>query len=250
MTLADVKEVRAGLGGTVNDVVLTSITLGFRDLLDSRGELTEEATVRTMVPVSMRSAGAHGSHDNQVSALFVDLPVGLDTPEEMLADIRRQMDTYKTSGSSGAVDRIVRAGRFLPPMLLATAQRLSVNVPQRTLNTVTTNVPGPQRPLYVLGRQLISNAPWVPVATSMRATVAIFSYNGAITFGINGEYDAMPDLHVLRDGISAGMAELVARGRAASDGRGRAGRSLRSAVARGARRLTSTSPARSQVERL
>ena len=94
--LSDVKTVRAALGGTVNDVVLTVITSGFRDLLLSRGEAVEDRVVRTLVPVSVRAPGARGTYDNRVSAMFAELPVGIGHPLERLDSIRPQMDTSRT----------------------------------------------------------------------------------------------------------------------------------------------------------
>ncbi len=209
-SLADVKAVRAGLGGTINDVVLTAITRGFRDLLLSRGDAVEGRTIRTMVPVSVRAESEKGRFDNRVSAVFADLPVGLDDPVARLAAVRADMEGVKRSKGAVAGARLTELSGFAPPMLLAAGQRLATSVPQTSFHTVTTNVPGPQRPLYFAGRRMISNAPTIPLAASLRTAVGIFSYDGGLHFGLTGDYDTVPDLDVLARGIEAGVAELVA----------------------------------------
>lgn len=209
-SLADVKVIRKALGGTINDVVLAAIAAGFRDLLDSRGELAKVPAVRTMVPVSVRAESERGALANRVSAIFVDLPVGLADPVERLNNLRGQMDGLKESKGAVAGERLADLAGFAPPMLLAAGQRLAASMSQRSVNTVTTNVPGPQHPLYFAGRLLIESAPFVPLGATIRVGVAIFSYDGKLVFGITGDYDAAPDIDVLRTGIEAGFAELLA----------------------------------------
>ncbi len=208
--LDDVKRVRAGLGGTVNDVVLAAITTGFRDLLDQRGELREGLAVRSMVPVSVRRSEQRGALDNQVSAVYVDLPVGEPDPVARLADLRGQMDRHKRL--MGAVDArtIVAMGDFVAPTLMALGMRAALRTGQPWTQAVTTNVPGPPVPLYVLGRQMRSLYAYVPIAFGIRLSIGIYSYRGAMTFGINADFDAYPDVDVLADGIRRGMDELVA----------------------------------------
>jgi WS/DGAT/MGAT family acyltransferase len=209
-SLADVKTVRAALGGTINDVVLAAITRGFRDLLLSRGEPVAGRTIRTMVPVSVRATSEKGKFDNRVSAVFADLPVGLDDPVARLAAVRADMEGIKKSKGAVAGARLTELSGFAPPMLLAAGQRLATSVPQTSFHTVTTNVPGPQRPLYFAGRRMLSSAPTIPLAASLRTAIGIFSYDGGLHFGLTGDYDTVPDLDVLARGIEAGVAELVA----------------------------------------
>jgi WS/DGAT/MGAT family acyltransferase len=206
--LSDVKEVRAALGGTVNDVVLTAIAGGFRELLESRAERTDRV-VRTLVPVSVRSAQERGEYNNRVSAIFADLPVGIADPVERLAAVRRQMEHLKHSHEAVAGDVLVGLSGFAPAMLLALGLRTATHVPQRNVNTVTTNVPGPQRALYAAGRRMLECLPYVPLAGHVRVGVAIFSYNGTLSFGVTGDYDRAPDIDVLCRGIERAMAELV-----------------------------------------
>ncbi len=241
--LADLKLVRRWLGGTINDVVLAAITRGFRDLLISRGELDERRPVRTLVPVSVRAEHERGTYNNRVSAVFADLPVGRPDPVSRLADIRIQMDGLKESRGALAGERLVELSGFAPPILLAAGQRLAAAIPQQALHTATTNVPGPQHPLYFTGRRLLESSPFVPVLGSVRIVIGIFSYDGGMHFGITGDYDSVPDIDVLRCGIESGVAELVAAARAAQGGGNGPGR-----VPGRGRRKDSAKSARSTVE--
>lgn len=208
-SLAEVKAIRAALGGTVNDVVLSAITKGFRALLLGRSEEVDGRIVRTLVPVSVRAQSERGAYNNRVSAVFVDLPIGLDDPVARLAEIRRQMDGVKESKDAIAGERLVDLAGFGPPMLLAAGQRLASSLPQRSINTATTNVPGPQHPLYFAGRRLIESSPLIPLAGSIRIAIGIFSYDGGVHFGITGDYDTVADIDVLVHGIEDGIAELL-----------------------------------------
>jgi diacylglycerol O-acyltransferase / wax synthase len=207
--LSDVKEVRAALGGTINDVVLAVISRGFRDLLLSRGENPAARTVRTLVPVSVRREGEQGTYNNRVSAIFAELPIGIEDPVRRLEEIRVQMEGLKRSKEAVAGEVLTSLTGFAPSLLLALGTRLAFRVPQRTLNTVTTNVPGPQKPLYLSGRRMLEAIPFVPLAGRVRVGVAIFSYDGALKFGVTGDYDTASDIRVLCEGITDGMAELA-----------------------------------------
>jgi diacylglycerol O-acyltransferase len=209
--LADVKAVRAALGGTVNDVVLTVITNGFRALLDGRGEeVAADQVVRTMVPVSVRRKGERGVYNNRVSAVFASLPVGLEDPVARLASVRAEMDGVKESKQAVAGDVLSSLSGFAPPLLLALGSRLVSVSPRLNMHTATTNVPGPQQPVQTLGRRMLESYPFVPVVGSIRIVVAIFSYDGGLYFGVTGDYDGAPDIDVLTAGIEAGMADLLA----------------------------------------
>ena len=206
--LSDVKLIRTAFGGTVNDVVLTAIAGGFHELLASRGEGTDRV-VRSLVPVSVRAAAEHGEYNNRVSAIFADLPVGIEDPVERLASVRAQMARLKHSHEAVAGDVLVGMSGFAPAMLLSLGLRTATHVPQRNVNTVTTNVPGPQRPLYAAGRRMLECFPYVPLAGHVRVGVAIFSYDGALGFGVTGDYDRAPDIAILCRGIERSMAALV-----------------------------------------
>jgi diacylglycerol O-acyltransferase len=209
--LTDVKTVRAALGGTVNDVVLTIITNGFRELLESREEHPEpDAVVRTMVPVSVRRRGERGVYNNRVSAVFARLPVGLDDPRERLAQIKGEMDGIKQTKQAVAGDVLSSLSGFAPPLLLALGSRLVTASPRLNMHTATTNVPGPQQPVQTLGRRMLESYPFVPVVGSIRIVVAIFSYDGGLFFGVTGDYDGAPDIEILTGGITDGMKDLLA----------------------------------------
>jgi WS/DGAT/MGAT family acyltransferase len=210
--LSDVKAVRAQLGGTVNDVVLTVITNGFRALLDARGEeVPDDRVVRTMVPVSVRRSGERGVYNNRVSAVFAGLPVGVEDPVRRLSHIRAEMDGIKETKQAVAGDVLTSMSGFAPPLLLALGSRLVTLSPRLNMHTATTNVPGPQQPVQTLGHRLLESYPYVPVLGSVQIVVAIFSYDGGLYFGVTGDYDGAPDIDVLTAGIEAGMSALLAR---------------------------------------
>ncbi len=209
--LADVKLVRGALGGTVNDVVLTVITNGFRELLRARGEdLPEDLVIRTMVPVSVRRKGERGVYNNRVSAVFAGLPVGLPDPAQRLERIRAEMDGVKQSKQAVAGDVLTSLSGFAPPLLLALGSRLVTLSPRLNMHTATTNVPGPQQHVQTLGRRLLRSYPFVPIVGSIRIVVAIFSYDGGLYFGVTGDYDGVRDIDALTAGIERGMDELLA----------------------------------------
>jgi WS/DGAT/MGAT family acyltransferase len=222
-TVEDIKAVRHGLGGTFNDVIWASITNGFRELLLSRGEDVDRV-VRTLVPVSVRprdssgKAVGDGTFENKVSAMFAELPVNIDDPVERLHAITRQMDGLKDSKQAVAGEALTSMSGFAPPMLLALGMRLATRAAQRNVNTVTTNVPGPQFPLYAAGRKMIRAFPYVPLGGQMRIGIAIFSYNGEVNFGVTGDYDTTADLDVLTAGIEDGMAQMVKLSAGEADG--------------------------------
>ncbi len=212
--VGDIKAVRKNVGGTFNDVVLTAITNGFRQLLLSRGESVDRV-VRTLVPVSVRPRDARGravgdgTLQNKVSAMFAELPVSISDPGECLPAVSSQMEGLKESKQALAGEALTSMSGFAPPMLLALGMRLSSRLPQRNVNTVTTNVPGPQVSLYVCGRRMLKVFPYVPLAGQVRVGIAIFSYDGEVNFGVTGDYDTTPDIDVLCDGIEDGIKQLL-----------------------------------------
>ena len=190
--------------------MLAVIARGFRDLLRERGELVEGCLVRTMVPVSVRTPAERGTYNNKVSAMFTDLPVLVADPLERLATVRAQMQDLKESHQAVAGSTLTSLGGFAPAMLLALAGRVATRTPQHAVNTVTTNVPGPQHAIYFAGRRMLDYFPFVPLAGHVRSGVAIVSYDGALNFGVTGDYETAPDIQVLCDGIEAGIQELLA----------------------------------------
>ncbi|MBW8480730.1 wax ester/triacylglycerol synthase family O-acyltransferase [Actinomadura sp. PM05-2] len=206
--LDEIRRIRKGLGGTVNDVILAAVARGFREVLAGRGELEDGVYVRTLVPVSVRTDTEKGELANKVSGVLVNLPAGEPDARRRLAEVRRQMDDVKRTGEAASGEALAALAGFAPT-LMALGSRYALSSSQPLLQTVVTNVPGPDFPLYVLGRELVELYPYVPLALGMRAGVAIFSYRGRLNFGLTGDFDGMPDLDVLAGGIRIGFDELT-----------------------------------------
>ena len=214
-SLGDVRTIRSVFGGTINDVVLTSIAGGYRELLISRGEDPDVAVVRSMVPVSMRHDDGEGVPDNRVSTLLYDLPVNIADPVERLNLVREQMAELKGSHMAEVGEAITTLGNLAPPMVVGPLTRVAIRamhqLPQRAINTVTTNVPGPQFPLYCLGREMLEYRPYVPISHGVRIGTAILSYNGHLCFGITGDYATARDVGVIASAASTGIEQLRQR---------------------------------------
>lgn len=208
VSYSQVKQIRLGLGGTVNDVLLAAITRGFRDLLDARGELTDGLVVRSLVPVSVRGKNDEGMIANRISAVLANLPVGEPDPVWRLGLLRHQMTDLKRTHQAVGAEFITEMLGFAAPTVLALGTRTAFRLRQPLVQTVTTNVPGPPFPLYVLGRQMVASYPYVPIANNIRIGLAIFSYLGSFAFGVTADPHTVPDLDVLITGIGRGMDEL------------------------------------------
>jgi WS/DGAT/MGAT family acyltransferase len=212
-SLDDVKKIKRELGGTVNDVVLAAISGGFRALLLARGEQPEPHMVRSLVPVSVRAPGEESIYENRVSGVLADLPVHIADPAERLAAVRAELEALKASKEAMAGEALASLGRYSLYPVTSWWVRRAFGLRQREIVTVTTNVPGPGQPLYGMGRRLLEIIPYVPIATTVRTGISIFSYCGQLTFGITGDFAANPDLDVLARGIEHGMAELLTAAR-------------------------------------
>jgi WS/DGAT/MGAT family acyltransferase len=223
-----VKAIKRELGGTVNDVALAAISGGFRALLLARGEEPGPHMVRSLVPVSVRAPGEEDVYDNQVSAVLADLPVHVADPVERLAAVQAELLDLKRSKEAAAGEALTTVGRYTPFPFASWWVRLGFGFPQRDIITVTNNVPGPQQPLYGMGRRIVEIIPYVPIATTLRTGVSIFTYCGQVTFGITGDFATSPDLDVLAHGIEDGLSELLKvsrrRTRTASPKAARAGK--------------------------
>ena len=210
----DVKAVRRAFGGSVNDVVMSVISGAFRTMLIERGDPVDEVVLRSLVPVSVRPPDDHTSN-NQVSLIVAELPVGIEDPVKRLEAMHQQMAALKASHQVTAGEAALAGAAFIPPVLFALGARAAMamlrNVPQRVVNTVTTNVPGPQFPLYALGREMLEYLPFVPLSEGVPIGVAILSYNGHLSFGITGDYDTIPDVHAMAQRIEAEMTDLRKR---------------------------------------
>ncbi|HEX8977130.1 MAG TPA: wax ester/triacylglycerol synthase family O-acyltransferase [Solirubrobacteraceae bacterium] len=206
--LAQFKAVKNALGGTVNDVVLASVAGALGRYLRLHGEAADELVLRAMVPVSVRADVERGALGNRVAAMWAPLPVGVTDPVQRLLMISRDMAGLKDSGQAVGAQVLTQLTGFAPPTIMAQAARLQAR--QRMFNLVVTNVPGPQFPLYMLGRQLEAMYPMVPLAENQALGIAIMSYDGQLNFGLNADYDALPDLEALADELRAAIEELVA----------------------------------------
>jgi WS/DGAT/MGAT family acyltransferase len=205
--LADFKLVKDVYGGTVNDVVLTVVSGGLRTWLRSRGVRTEGLELRALVPVSLRSHSEPSSLGNEIAAMRGPLPVYVADPVERLRTVRASMGELKESKQALGAEVLASLQNFAPPTLLGVASRL--NFSTRLFNCIVTNVPGPQLPLYVLGREMTTVYPIAFLPRDHALAVAIISYNGWLNFGLLGDYDALPDLDELADAIEASIDELV-----------------------------------------
>jgi diacylglycerol O-acyltransferase / wax synthase len=190
--LNDLKRVKDAYGGTVNDVILSIVAGGIGNYLRARGHDTTELELRALVPVSVRAPDEHGALGNRISAMMAPLPVWCEDPVERLHVVTDQMGDLKASGQAVGAEILTRITDFAPTTITSQAARLQPA--QRFFNLVVTNVPGPQFPLYVLGRRMESIFPMVPLARRQALCVGIMSYNGQVNFGLVGDYDAMADL--------------------------------------------------------
>ncbi len=208
--LDDYKRVRKAHGGTVNDVVLATVAGALRGWMLTRGEaVTTRATLRAMVPVSVRSDAQAGQLGNRISAYFVDLPVGEPDPVMRLHQVRHAMSGHKEAGQSVGAEAIVALSGFAPPTLHALGARVAAGFTRRLFNLVVSNVPGPQFPLYAAGAPMLAAFPVVPLAKGQAVSVGLTSYNGGVFYGLNGDRDAMPDIDVLAALLEESLAELV-----------------------------------------
>jgi len=205
--LDDFRLVKSTFGGTVNDVVLTVVSGALRSWLRSRGVRTEGVELRALVPVSVRAKDETGALGNQITAMRGPLPVYVEDPIARLRTVKQAMDGLKESKQALGAEVIASATNFAPPTILAQASRL--NFSTTLFNLIVTNVPGPQFPLYVRGREMEDVFPIAFLPQNHALAVAIMSYNGNVNFGLLGDYDVMPDLDVFADGIQESLAELV-----------------------------------------
>ena len=201
------KRVKNAVGGTVNDVVLAVVAGALRDWLHGRGIRTEGLELRAQVPVSIRSQDERGELGNRLAVMRAPLPVYIADPIRRLEAVTRAMSGLKQSKQALGAEVISRFNDFAPPTLLAQAAR--INFSTRLFNLTVTNVPGPQVPLYVLGRELEDVFPVGFLPPNQALFVAIMSYNGGVNFGLLADYDSMDDVDVIADGIEGAISELV-----------------------------------------
>ncbi len=205
--LEDFKLVKNAFGGTVNDVVLAVVTGALRSFLIARGVRTEGLELRALVPVSVRTVGERHEGGNRIVVMRGPLPVYIADPLQRLRFVKHAMDGLKESKQALGAEVIAGAQNFAPPTILAQASRL--NFSTRLFNLIVTNVPGPQFPLYVLGRRMERVFPVAFLPENHALAVAIMSYNGEMNFGLLGDFDALPDIDSIGESIKAELATLV-----------------------------------------
>jgi diacylglycerol O-acyltransferase len=216
--LATFKAIKNALGGTVNDVVLTVVAGGLRTHFIAHGYDTD-VELKAMVPVSVRAESERGALGNKVAAMYAPLPIGLADPIARHRAVHEAMRGLKESGQAVGAETLTALADFAPPTILFQAARLQAV--QRFFNLTVTNVPGPQFPLFMLGRQLARMYPLIPIVENAALGIAILSYNGRIDFGLVADYDALPDVDDVATAIEGAIAELAALAGVSSKPRGR-----------------------------
>lgn len=211
--LAQVASVCQAFDVTINDVALAAITDSFRSALLRRGEQPRPDSLRTLVPVSVRSGHAAGRLDNRVSMMLPYLPVDEPDRVRQLRTVHRRLARVKAGGQRQAGSAAVAAIKLVPFALATRAIRMLTSLPQRGVVTLATNVPGPQHRLQVMGRDVVRMLPVPPMALRLRTAVAILSYGDELVFGITTDFDTFPDVDELASGIGAAVAALSAASR-------------------------------------
>jgi WS/DGAT/MGAT family acyltransferase len=206
MDLAEIKDVRKALGGSLNDIVLTVVTGAVRRFLERRQRDPREIEFRVMAPVSVRAKEEEGTLGNRVSAWVIELPIGEPDPRVQLERISRRTAELKDSKQAVGAELLTQAAEWTPSTLLALGARNATRL--LPFNMVVTNVPGPQLPMYLLGARMLEVYPHVPLVDHLGLGVALLSYNGTLGWGFNADYDLVPDLDGFVDATRAAFAEL------------------------------------------
>ena len=225
VSLKDVEEVCDAFGVTINDVALAAVADSYRAALLRRGQQPRPDSLRTLVPVSVRATDAMDVSDNRVSLMLPFLPVDVADPLQRLRAVHERLQTAKGSGQRQAGSIFVWATNLLPFPLTAWTVRLLSRLPQRSIVTVVTNVPGPRERLTVMGHQVVRLLPIPPIAADFRTGIAIFSYAEELTFGLMVDFDAAPDVDEFTSGVKRGVDRLALLAR--SSGRSRRKRDLK-----------------------
>jgi WS/DGAT/MGAT family acyltransferase len=224
--LATFKAIKDALGGTVNDVVLTVVSGALRSHFVAHGYDTD-IELKAMVPVSVRADSERGALGNKVAAMWAPLPIGLADPIARFRAVHDAMRGLKESGQAVGAEALTTLADFAPPTILSQATRLQSV--QRFFNLTVTNVPGPQFPLYLLGRRLSRLYPLVPIVENATLGIAIMSYNGRIDFGLVSDYDALPDVDAVATALEGAIGELATLAGVSSKPRGRRTRAKQTA---------------------
>jgi diacylglycerol O-acyltransferase / wax synthase len=204
--VADAKAIKNSLGGKVNDVVLAAVAGALNRLFRARGISTQAMTLRTMVPVSTRDASQRMTLGNKVTTLMVDLPIGAPDAATRYAKVVEATRDLKQSHQAIAAQAIMGIGTWAPPTLHGLAARLVAR--QRLVNLTVSNVPGPQVPLYLAGARMLVTYPLMPLGETSALSVALTSLSGVMGFGFTGDWDALPDIDLLPEGLLASIEDL------------------------------------------
>jgi len=205
--LAELKAVGHGHGATLNDVVLSAVAGGLRALLEDRGE-DPDLVLRALVPVSLRRDDEHADLGNRTGALFVDLPCCISDAGARLEWLAPRTAAQKASGFAAASERLLNQINALAPVIDLVAGPLLQR--QSFVNLVVTNVPGPADTIYVGGAAMLDAVPIVPLTGNVTVGIAVLSYAGTVTLGIDTDDAAVPDVEVLAAGIERAFDELLA----------------------------------------
>jgi diacylglycerol O-acyltransferase len=217
------RRVRAVHGGTVNDVILATITGALRIWLMTRAEaMTGSAQIKAMVPMSVIDQELEGtSLGSAVTGHLLNLPVGEPSPVVRLHQVSYALKAHHDTGRAVAADRLADVAGFAPTTFHALGSRVAANEPRRSFNLVVTNVPGPQFPLYAAGAPMLESYPVQPLLPGHALAIGVTSYDGGVYFGCTADFDALPDIDVLGQCIEEALDELV---EATSESRQRAPR--------------------------
>ncbi|HEX5613671.1 MAG TPA: wax ester/triacylglycerol synthase family O-acyltransferase [Acidimicrobiia bacterium] len=205
--LAEVKDIRRSLGGTVNDIVLAGVGGAMSRLLQRRGDDIEGVMLRVLCPVSVRTDDEKAALGNRVSAMFVPVPLGSIDPVERLRAISASTADLKEREQAVGAEFLLGLTDFAAPTLLSLAGRVAHRQP--FFNLICTNVPGPQFPLYLMGARMLEAFPIVPLTRNLTVVVGILSYDGTLHFGLFADRDACPDVEDLAAALEDSFAELA-----------------------------------------
>jgi len=206
--LADVEAVCRKFDVTINDVALAAITEGFRSVLLHRGEKPRPDSLRTLVPVSVRSPDALDKPGNRLSIMLPYLPVEQDDPIQQLRAVHSRLSRAKQGGQRQAGSAAVSATSYIPFIFSSWLIRFLTRLPQRGIVTLATNVPGPHRQLEMMGRKVARLLPIPPIALQLRTGIAVLSYADDLVFGITADYDSGADIDEIANGIKIAVARL------------------------------------------
>jgi WS/DGAT/MGAT family acyltransferase len=205
-SLNTTKAIKNRLGGTVNDVVLATISTALRRYLETKGINADRTELRAMLPVNVRRADEHLHLGNRVSMLMAPLPVGIFDPRERYRQVRAATAQLKEQRQASRWTRLLELVEMLPAPMQAPIGRLQLTA--APINTICTNIPGPPVSLYVQGKRLETLAPVVPLAQGVGLAFAILSYADSLTIGITADPALVPDVDSLCGFLQDGFEEL------------------------------------------